>query len=265
MNQEKDYYAILGIIPNAELAVIKAAYKAMLSVYHPDRFKGSKEKAHARSIEINEAYEVLSNIAKRKQYDNLRGNTEDKAYSYKEESKSYENYTDELDTLEKDWQVAVKYQPELVEFFNKLKKISSKLAFSFKAVILESKKFDNKKNIADKMELEYLISYFGTDKRIHSFAIDLILGGHRDAARELNKVITVLGKGVDVERVIAQVKSEFNLNDSNRKNSNQTSSSSRKRSEQVQPSEKDQKIGKIIFSVLGTIAILLVLISGGKN
>ena len=115
------------------------------------------------------------------------------------------------------------------------------------------------------MELEYLISYFGTDRRIHSFAIDLILGGHRDAARELNKAITVLGKGVDVERVIAQVKSEFNLNGSNRKNSNQTSSRSRKRSEQLQPSEEDQKIGKIIFSVLGVIAILLVFISGGKN
>ena len=52
MNQEKDYYAILGIIPNAELVVIKAAYKAMLSVYHPDRFKGSKEKAHASSMII---------------------------------------------------------------------------------------------------------------------------------------------------------------------------------------------------------------------
>jgi curved DNA-binding protein CbpA len=239
MNQEKDYYSTLGIIPNAESAVIKAAYKAMLSVYHPDRFKGPKETAHARSIEINEAYEVLSNIDKRKQYDDLRGNTDDKAYSFKEESRAHEDYTDELETLEKDWQVAVKYQPGLADSFNALQKISSKLAFSFKAVMLESKDFDNKKYIADKMELEYLISYFGTDKRIHSFAKALILGGHQYAARELNNVITVLGKRVDVERVIGQVESEFNLNYSNKKNNNQSLNESRNESDKVESSDED--------------------------
>jgi curved DNA-binding protein CbpA len=265
MNQDKDYYAILGIIPTAELEVIKAAYKAMLKVYHPDRFQGSKEEAHARSIEINEAYGVLSNTAKRKQYDDLRGNTKDKAYSYNEESKSQENYTDALDALEKDWQVAVKYQPELVELFNKLTKISSKLAFSFKAVMLESKEFDKKENVADKMEFEYLTSYFGRDKRIQSFAKALILGNHRDAARELNTAITVLGKRVDVERIIAQVKSEFNLNDSNRKNNNQSSNKSQNESEPLGPNEEDKKLGTTIWSVLAAVAILLALISVGKN
>jgi len=249
MKQDKDYYAILGIIPTAELEVIKAAYKAMLKVYHPDRFQGSREEAHARSTEINEAYGVLSNTAKRKQYDDLCGNTKDKAYSYKEESKSQENFTDAFDALEKDWQVAVKYQPELVELFNKLTKISSKLAFSFKAVMLESKEFDKTENIAEKMEFEYLTLYFGSDKRIHSFAKALIFGNYRGAARELNMAITVLGKRVDVERVITQVKNEFNLN----------------YSEPLGPSEEDKKIGKIIGCVLGLLGILLLLISCGKN
>jgi DnaJ-class molecular chaperone len=220
MEQAKDYYSALGIVPNAELAVIKSAYKAMLSVYHPDRFKGPKETAHTRSVEINEAYEILSNIDKRKQYDNLRKNTNDNAYSYREESQSRESRADKFETLEKDWQSAIKGQRDLDLLFKELKNISVKLAFAFRKVMLESKDFDSKKHIADKMELEYLTLYFGTDKKFHSFAKALILGEHRDAARKLNKKIIASGEGVDAERVIFQVEREFNLKHLDRKSCN---------------------------------------------
>jgi DnaJ-class molecular chaperone len=61
METSKDYYFILGILQSAEVGVIKAAYKAMLQVYHPDKFVGKKEDAHARTLDIKEAYGVLSN------------------------------------------------------------------------------------------------------------------------------------------------------------------------------------------------------------
>jgi|GEM_PF-4264793 len=258
MNEKKDYYATLGIIPNAELVVIKAAYKALLKVYHPDRFQGSKEEAHAKTIEINEAYEVLSNQATRKKYDDLRGNNKDKAYSYNEENHYQESFSD---ALEKDWQVAVKYQPELVSLFNELSKLSFKLAFTFKAVMLESKQFNKKENIANRMELEYLASYFGIDKKIQGFAKSLIIAKHRDAARELNRAITVLGKKVDAESVIAQVKNEFNLNAANRSNHTQSSSKSQSDSEGFQVSEEDRKIGKVIWGVLCVLFTFLALMS----
>ena len=36
----KDYYLILGVLPDAQDVVIKAAYKALVQRYHPDRFQG---------------------------------------------------------------------------------------------------------------------------------------------------------------------------------------------------------------------------------
>lgn len=211
MDINKDYYAILSVLPTAELVVIKAAYKAMLKVYHPDKFNGSKSEAHAKTVGINEAYSVLSVASKRQEYDNSRGNTDNKAYSYKEESKSESDFSSEFYTLEKDWQVAIKYQPELVVIVGVLSKISSKLAFTYKAVMIESKEFSKKKQIADKMEQEYLSLYFGVNKQIQSFAKSLIIDNHRDAARELNKAVTVLGKGIEVDRIVEQINTEFNL------------------------------------------------------
>ena len=53
---EKDFYRVLGVIDSAEMVVIRAAYKALMMVYHPDRFEGDKEEAIRKTKEINEAY-----------------------------------------------------------------------------------------------------------------------------------------------------------------------------------------------------------------
>ena len=58
-----EYYEVLGVIPSAEPSVIKAAYKALVSMYHPD--KNSDPNAEILIRQINEAYEVLSNPDKR--------------------------------------------------------------------------------------------------------------------------------------------------------------------------------------------------------
>lgn len=70
-----DYYAVLGVLPDAEDIVIRAAYKALAQRYHPDRFKGPAEEAHRRMVDINEAFAVLSDPVKRREYDGTR-NTE---------------------------------------------------------------------------------------------------------------------------------------------------------------------------------------------
>jgi len=69
----KDYYDILGVSHNATLDGIKKAYRELALKYHPDINK-SKE-AEEKFKEINEAYAVLSDPEKRKQYD-LMGNDE---------------------------------------------------------------------------------------------------------------------------------------------------------------------------------------------
>src|ERR1051325_1595487 len=66
----KDYYESLGVPRNASDADIKKAFLKLAREFHPDVAK-EKKKAEERFKEINEAYEVLSDPAKRKKYDQL--------------------------------------------------------------------------------------------------------------------------------------------------------------------------------------------------
>ena len=64
----KDYYKILGVDRNATEEQLKKAYRKLAMKYHPDRNKGDK-RAEERFKEVNEAYAVLSDKEKRRQYD----------------------------------------------------------------------------------------------------------------------------------------------------------------------------------------------------
>jgi curved DNA-binding protein len=64
----KDYYRILGISPGASEREIKEAYRKMASGSHPDKHPGGEGDCRPFH-EISEAYEVLGNTEKRKEYD----------------------------------------------------------------------------------------------------------------------------------------------------------------------------------------------------
>ncbi|MDY6861908.1 MAG: J domain-containing protein [Thermodesulfobacteriota bacterium] len=66
----KDYYKILGVNKKANKEEIKKAYKKLALKYHPDRNPENKE-AEEKFKEISEAYAVLSDDEKRKQYDHF--------------------------------------------------------------------------------------------------------------------------------------------------------------------------------------------------
>ncbi|MCL4380525.1 molecular chaperone DnaJ [Candidatus Dependentiae bacterium] len=65
---KRDYYTILGVTKDATEAQIKAAYRKLAMQFHPDRNPNNKE-AEEKFKEATEAYEVLANSEKRKQYD----------------------------------------------------------------------------------------------------------------------------------------------------------------------------------------------------
>jgi molecular chaperone DnaJ len=68
---EKDYYAALGVPKDAPQADIKKAYRKLARKYHPDANKGDVA-SEEKFKEISEAYDVLSDEKKRKEYDEAR-------------------------------------------------------------------------------------------------------------------------------------------------------------------------------------------------
>lgn len=65
---KRDYYEVLGVSRDADDAAIKKAYRALAKKYHPDMNPGDKE-AEKKFKEASEAYAVLSDAEKRRQYD----------------------------------------------------------------------------------------------------------------------------------------------------------------------------------------------------
>ena len=64
---EESYYELLQVTPTADLEIITAAYRALIRRHHPDR--NPSPSADATTKRLNEAWEILSDPAKRAEYD----------------------------------------------------------------------------------------------------------------------------------------------------------------------------------------------------
>jgi curved DNA-binding protein CbpA len=119
---QSDYYSILGVLPSAEMIVIRAAYRALAQKYHPDKWVGEKSEAHRRMKEINDAYEVLSDEAKRKAYDSKRQKNTD-TFGFDDEAMRTA-FGDAEEAQSSDWELAVEYYSDLPELYRRLKRTS---------------------------------------------------------------------------------------------------------------------------------------------
>lgn len=89
----KNYYQILEVDVNASFEVIEKAYKTLVKKYHPDLQENSLKNDSEEKLKlINEAYEVLSNEEKRKNYDLVLQQEEMEKEKIKEEE-IYKNFS----------------------------------------------------------------------------------------------------------------------------------------------------------------------------
>ena len=186
MTSDKDYYRILGVLDDAEDIVIRAAYRALAQRYHPDKWQGDQAEATRRMAEINVAYAVLSDTVKRATYDSTRDKNQ-----FRDEPPDAE---DANESINKDWDLAVKYLPDLIRIERDLHAVSRELAFTFRLILLEGKRFGESGVVANELERRYLAKYFGDQVEVQAFAKELILEGRKDAAKELNEAVRVLGR-----------------------------------------------------------------------
>lgn len=191
-----DYYVALGVATNAEDVVIRAAHKALAQHYDLDNWKGDKLEANRKLFELNEALVVLTDPARRKQYDDSLRNKPSPTESTPVKAEL------SIDQIDKDWQVACQFNPELTEISNELNSLSIELAHVFKIALLESRRFDECYQVAKKIEQEYLQKLFGANQDIQIFGHELIKEGQRDAAIELNDIVRVMGESIDTPAVI---------------------------------------------------------------
>ena len=68
-SSKRDYYEVLGVPKDATEKDIKKAYRKLAFKYHPDKNPDHKKEAEEKFKEVNEAYSVLSDPDKRRQYD----------------------------------------------------------------------------------------------------------------------------------------------------------------------------------------------------
>jgi len=211
MDKNKDYYATLGVHPTAEIAVIEAAYKALAKRYHPDVSQDNPDEAHRRMQEINEAYEILSDKTKRKEYDDLKGAGTQEAGDF---FRGEEDIEPEYDPLDEDWKVALEYYPQLQKYLDELSAISWKLGYGFKAYMIDCREYEKSEGIFISMREQFLARYFGENKSINEYAKKLIILNHKQALLELNKVVRILGikKSFEkTEEVVLKIDNKYNL------------------------------------------------------
>ncbi len=247
----QNHYKVLGLTPDVENAVIKAAYRALCKKYHPDRFEGDKEYATELMKKINVAYEVLSDPGKRDEYDKNWGKSDD----YQTNDVKEEQYNAGVE-LENEWGFVVEYYPVLSKLHSNLNQISPPLASAFKILILDLQEFENPISVAKKLESQFLEKYFGSKIAIQETALNYIMSGNREAARELNKAVKIFGSNLDEYVVLSKIKRKFPLE---KNTTSSTQDSKQNDTWTTAESEVDIPVFKFVFSLIGVIIFFIIL------
>lgn len=196
---DTDHYQTLGLARHAEAVVVKAAYRALASLYHPDR--NPAPDAIERIQRINAAHEVLSDAVARRAYDaTLAGEPPPPAPRTR---------TDEPDPLAERWQIAAGFFPEITPLRARLERLSPPLGEEFRLHLLQFQNYAEAPAFAARLRNEFLTRHFGADEALHPYAEQLVLAGEIDAARFVSQIVSVLGRSVTADSVREKVAQRY--------------------------------------------------------
>jgi len=133
-----DYYRILGVSHDAEDVVVRAAYRALVQRYHPDKVDPKdRAKAQERIQAIQEAYRVLSDPPKRLEFDQTyRPSPSGKgAKGYSVWAELDPSFINPLDT--QSWDALLHFHPMLTERFSRLAQTDPQMAQEYKSFLVE--------------------------------------------------------------------------------------------------------------------------------
>jgi curved DNA-binding protein CbpA len=234
-----DHYQVLGLSPQAEEVVIVAAFRALASRYHPDKFSGpDAEIAHRRMAQINAAYAVLGDSAARQRFDDelaqadqllaqayaaeeARARQQAQALALRQEREQAAQEAlakaraqrEQAVALENDWKTAVRLYPDLALLRDRLGRSDAGLAQSFVRGMLTSGEFDSRKALAETLEKRYYQRTFGDNPQVLALARELVRYQLPKAIEALKTYLAVAGMAASPALLIARIEREFNLAD----------------------------------------------------
>jgi hypothetical protein len=211
-----NYYQILGVDKNAETIVIRSAYKAMVQKYHPDKAVDQKQidKYLEKTKLINEAYNVLSDEFKRKQYDEgfLKNKKSEKTQNNEGVKKDSDpSSKKQSNPSSDDWETVIKYFPDVNIYYTELKEVSEVLAAEFKLSILNKKEFKKAKAFSEELKKQFFYDVFGNYKECHDFSLWLLKNKKKELFLEFREIFCIMSKSIDSKDLIYKFCEERNL------------------------------------------------------
>ena len=181
-----DFYALLGVAYEATLGEIKNAYYSMSKRYHPDLNPDDQTESTIRFRIVKEAYDVLSDPAKRGSY-----NREWQKFRDFEDPDVANEYFGQVS--QNDWEFACRYFSALKKCSERLAKISSAVELRWRNRIFFEKAFSQAEEFASAAEDAYLGQVVGESVELRKVMRDALLVGHEGLTLELAVALRVLG------------------------------------------------------------------------
>ena len=187
-------YDVLGLPWASDVELVKATYKSLVKIYHPDIFKGDKVFAKERLSQLNSAYEFLSDTQQKREFDkNDQSKNQDEGQQDFDPDRNSNEFDEGINVLKENWDFACGYYPELKKLYSDLRKMSREPAFAFMAFVVEAKEYAQAKSIAKTLEDAFLTAKFSDDNQIKQIAKAALLNKEIKFAQELNRALNILG------------------------------------------------------------------------